>query len=179
MSRSVTTGGDQAAATEAAGAGRGRLVAQRGLFTGPSPVCPDDLYARVLCGAATRARTRLVVHPHSSVTTGSYFGRFPASYWQRWTVVDRVDVELVAYGSGRVSLVASDTEGETRVVAARLITNAAGESVRLGTALDKFLDGGALWLEFATDDADLAVEALRWTVDPPQELRPTAVVVCT
>jgi len=180
MPPSAAAHGNQAPTVEGRVAGdRGGLVAQRGLFTGPSPVCPDDLYAEVVRGAATRARTRLAVHPHSRVSTGGYFGRFPASYWQRWTVVDRVDVELVAYGSGKVSLIASDVDGETRVVAAQLVTDAKGDTVRFSTALDKFLDGGALWLDFTTDDADLAVEALRWTVEPPAELRPTSVVICT
>jgi len=47
----------------------GRLVAQRGLFRGPDLVCPLDLYAAVVRGDATRERHRLVVHPHSTVTT--------------------------------------------------------------------------------------------------------------
>jgi galactofuranosylgalactofuranosylrhamnosyl-N-acetylglucosaminyl-diphospho-decaprenol beta-1,5/1,6-galactofuranosyltransferase len=64
-----------------------RLVAQRGLFRGPDPVCPDDLYLQVEQGSAVRERQRLLVHAGSAVTTDTYFGRFPASYWQRWTVV--------------------------------------------------------------------------------------------
>ena len=86
----------------------GRLVAQRGLFRGPDPVCPDDLYAQVVFGNAVRQRQRLVVHAASEVSTDTYFGRFPASYWQRWTVVHEVDVEVTATGSGRLSVVASD-----------------------------------------------------------------------
>ena len=97
----------------------GRLVAQRGLFRGPDPVCPDDLYAQVSYGSAVRERQRLVVHAGSEVSMDTYFGRFPASYWQRWTVVGSVDVEVTASGSGRISVVASDVEGETRTVAAQ------------------------------------------------------------
>ena len=158
---------------------RGMLVAQRGVFRGPHPVCPDELYAEVVRGAATLTRTRLTVHPHSVVSAGGYFGRFPASYWQRWTVVDSVDMELVAHGTGRVYLVASDPDGETRVVAAQSVVSAVGEIVRFTVALDRFLDGGALWPQLATDDGELIVEELRWTVEPPATLRPTAVVICT
>jgi galactofuranosylgalactofuranosylrhamnosyl-N-acetylglucosaminyl-diphospho-decaprenol beta-1,5/1,6-galactofuranosyltransferase len=157
----------------------GRLVAQRGLFRGPDPVCPEDLYAQINFGNAVRERQRLVVHAGSEVSMDTYFGRFPASYWQRWTVVTEVDVEVTVSGSGRISLVASDAEGETRTVAVREVTGEQGGSVTLSTQLDKFLDGGFLWVEFGTGDHDLVVETLRWTVTAPRLLRPTAVVICT
>jgi galactofuranosylgalactofuranosylrhamnosyl-N-acetylglucosaminyl-diphospho-decaprenol beta-1,5/1,6-galactofuranosyltransferase len=157
----------------------GRLVAQRGLFRGPDPVCPDDLYAQVVFGSAVRERQRLVVHAGSEVTMDTYFGRFPASYWQRWTVVGATDVEVTATGSGRISIVASDSDGETRTVAARDVTGLRGESVTLSAPLDKFVDGGFMWAQFSTGDEDLVVERLRWTVEPPRRVRPTAVVICT
>ncbi len=157
----------------------GRLVAQRGLFRGPDPVCPDDLYLQIEQGSAVRERQRLLVHAGSSVTTDTYFGRFPASYWQRWTVVGQVDVELTLTGSGRVSLVASDPAGETRVVAARDLSGLRSESLTLTAALDKFVDGGFLWVEITTGDDELEVERLRWTVAAPEKLRNTAVVICT
>lgn len=157
----------------------GRLVAQRGLFRGPDPVCPDDLYAQVEYGNALRERQRLVVRAGSSVTTDTYFGRFPASYWQRWTVVDQVDVEVTVSGSGRLALVASDAEGDTRTVAARELSGLEHETVTLTAVLDKFVDGGFLWVELTTGDEDLVVERLRWTVAAPESLRPTAVVICT
>jgi galactofuranosylgalactofuranosylrhamnosyl-N-acetylglucosaminyl-diphospho-decaprenol beta-1,5/1,6-galactofuranosyltransferase len=157
----------------------GRLVAQRGLFRGPDPVCPEDLYAQVRLGNAVRERQRLVVHPSSEVTLDTYFGRFPASYWQRWTVVDEVELDVVVTGSGRVALIASDEEGETRTLAVREVSDVRGGDVRLSAKLDMFVDGGFLWAEFATGDGDLVVERLRWTVVPPERLRPTAVVICT
>jgi galactofuranosylgalactofuranosylrhamnosyl-N-acetylglucosaminyl-diphospho-decaprenol beta-1,5/1,6-galactofuranosyltransferase len=121
----------------------------------------------------------MVVHAGSAVTTDTYFGRFPAAYWQRWTVVDQVDIELVVAGSGRLSVVASDMQGETRVVAAKVIHHAERETMRITAALDRFLDGGFLWLDVATEDGELVIEQLRWTVAPPEQLRPTAVVICT
>ena len=157
----------------------GRLVAQRGLFRGPDPVCPDDLYAQVVFGSAVRERQRLVVHRGSEVSLDTYFGRFPASYWQRWTVVDSVDIEMTATGSGRISVVASDIEGETRTVAARDVAGVRGEKITLTAKLDMFIDGGFLWVQFASGEDDLEVTRLRWTVTPPEKLRPTAVVICT
>jgi galactofuranosylgalactofuranosylrhamnosyl-N-acetylglucosaminyl-diphospho-decaprenol beta-1,5/1,6-galactofuranosyltransferase len=157
----------------------GRLTVQRGLFRGPDPVCPEDLYAQVQLGNAVRERQRLIVHADSEVTTDTYFGRFPASYWQRWTVVDEVELDIVVTGSGRVSLIASDEEGETRTLAVHDVVDARGDDVRLRTKLNMFVDGGFLWVEFTTGDETLTVERLRWTVTPPERLRPTAVVICT
>jgi galactofuranosylgalactofuranosylrhamnosyl-N-acetylglucosaminyl-diphospho-decaprenol beta-1,5/1,6-galactofuranosyltransferase len=157
----------------------GRLIAQRGLFRGPDPVCPDDLYAQAVVGTAARQRQRLVVHAGSEVSMDTYFGRFPASYWQRWTVVTEVHAEVTVTGSGRIALVASDSRGDIRTVAAEEVTGQQGGAVTLRATLDKFLDGGFLWLEFAAAEDELVVERLRWTVEAPELLRPTAVVICT
>jgi len=94
----------------------GRIVAQRGLFIGPSLLVPEDLYARIERGAASRERDRVELGPATAVTTNTYFGRFHATYWQRWTAAPDVEVELVASGSGRVRLMASDTNKVWRIV---------------------------------------------------------------
>jgi len=159
-------------------ANSGRMVAQRGLFQGPS-VIPDDLYLRVTAGSAVKGRDTLVVNPNSAVTGDSYFGRFPASYWQRWTVVDEVAVEMTVTGSGRVTLVASDHDGKTRVLAAETVSDADAAVVTFSTKINTFLDGGFLWVDMTAGDAPLRVERLRWTVAAPDTVRPTAVVICT
>ena len=69
-----------------------RLTVQRGLFFGPSALVPEDLYAVVERGGARRERHRVVLDPHSAVATNTYFGRFHATYWQRWTAVGEVEV---------------------------------------------------------------------------------------
>src|SRR6476469_5147359 len=157
----------------------GRLIAQRGLCRGPDPVCPVDLYAQAVQGTATRQRQRLVVHAGSEVSMDTYFGRFPASYWQRWTVISEVHAEVTVSGAGRIALVASDSRGDIRTVSAEEVTGQEGGAGTLRVTLDKFLVGGFLWLEFAAGDEELVVERLRWTVEAPELLRPTAVVICT
>lgn len=157
----------------------GRLVAQRGLFRGPDPVCPTDLYAAVLQGEALRDRHRLTVRPFSVVSLDTYFGRFPASYWQRWTTAAEVRVELRVTGSGELAVVASDPAGATRRVVARSVDGADGTAVSFTVALDRFLDGGFLWLDVHTGADQLVVDQLRWTVASPLPPRQCAVVICT
>ncbi|HEY0500585.1 MAG TPA: glycosyltransferase [Kutzneria sp.] len=158
----------------------GRLTAQRGLYAGPAPIVSKDLYAEVLWGSVVRDRAAVVLEPMSKVSGNTYFGRFPASYWQRWTTATEVRVEAVVTGSGQLSVGASDTDGEPRVVVAEVVTDAKNRALSLSAKLDKFHDGGALWLDLETEGGQtLRLEQVRWTVEAPQTLRPTAVTICT
>ncbi|SFP19078.1 glycosyltransferase [Saccharomonospora viridis] len=159
--------------------GTGRLLTQRGLFAGPSDLVSKDLYAEIVEGVATRRRETVILEPSARVSGNTYFGRFPASYWQRWTTVKSVAVEAEVSGSGQLAVRASDMEGEPRTVTVRTVEDAKGEHVRLDAPLDKFLDGGALWLDLETESGTLTVSNVRWTVDSPEKIRPTAVTICT
>jgi galactofuranosylgalactofuranosylrhamnosyl-N-acetylglucosaminyl-diphospho-decaprenol beta-1,5/1,6-galactofuranosyltransferase len=152
-------------------------VAQRGLFSGPSSLVSADLYVEVDKGIGYRDRSSLRLEPHAHAGTNTYFGRFPASYWQRWTAVTEVEIVATVQGQGRMSVVASDMEGVARTVAVQDITDSG--KVRLTAAIDRFIDGGALWVEWETAESRLRVEELTWTVEPPERLRPVAAVICT
>jgi galactofuranosylgalactofuranosylrhamnosyl-N-acetylglucosaminyl-diphospho-decaprenol beta-1,5/1,6-galactofuranosyltransferase len=156
-----------------------RLVAMHGFFAAPFVQVPDDLYSTIERGTAVRERSAVVVHPHGLVSTNTYWGRFPASYWQRWTRVAEVTVTSTVTGSGTVSVLASDYDGESRVVSSHRVQHAQDQQLRFAVALDKFVDGGALWLEVATDDAPLGVRDVQWWVANPPRRNSTAVVLCT
>ncbi len=156
-----------------------RLLAQRGLFFGPSALVPEDLYARVEKGAARRERALVQLAPGSAVSTNTYFGRFHATYWQRWTAVSHVQVDAVVTGTGRVRLMASDTNKVWRIVAAHDARDADGAAIRLTGPIDRFVDGGGMWLDITTETAELTVSQVRWTVVAPRPVPPTDVVICT
>src|SRR6266567_8383579 len=137
------------------------LLVARGLFAGPSTLIPPDLYAKVVSGIAIRERHRLVVHPHSTVSTNTYFGRVPASYWQRWTEVGEVLFELDCAGAGTVTVLASDSVGDSRPITTATVSSATARTVRLAAPIDKFVDGGALWLDITTAGEQLTVERVR------------------
>ena len=156
------------------------LLAMRGLFRGPSDLVDPELYARVGRGSAGLERTRLRLEPGTEVSGNTYFGRFPASYWQRWTRAEEVTVRLTATGSGQLLLRASDSLGGDRTVASRTLREATATGITLTVRLDRFLDGGALWLDAATGpDQVLRLEEIRWTVPAPARPRRTAVTICT
>ncbi len=161
-------------------ASAGRLTAQRGLYAGPSDVVSKDLYAEVVEGVVARRRHSLSLEPSARVSGNTYFGRFPASYWQRWTTARSVTVEATVAGSGRLAVRASDMEGEPRTVAVRTVADVEDDAVVLEAPVDKFLDGGALWLDVETEAGQrLTVSDVRWTVEAPERVRPTAVTICT
>ncbi|MEQ3551191.1 glycosyltransferase [Pseudonocardia nematodicida] len=155
----------------------GRLIVQRGPFTGPTALVPEDLYAEVLRGAARRERNRLELTPATHVVTNTYWGRLHATYWQRWTAVSDVRVDLAASGRGRVWLMASDTNKVARAVDTAEV--AGPGPVTLTGAIDRFLDGGGMWLEFATDTGELTVSDVEWSVVVPRPPRPTSITICT
>jgi galactofuranosylgalactofuranosylrhamnosyl-N-acetylglucosaminyl-diphospho-decaprenol beta-1,5/1,6-galactofuranosyltransferase len=157
----------------------GRLVAQRTLFAGPTPSAPAALYCVAEQGVMVAERDRVVLDGHAVVSTNTYFGRFPASYWQRWTSVSAVDLTAVVTGTGLLRLVASDSQGLCRTVATTRVEDATAAEVTLGAAVDRFVDGGALWLELETGPAGLTVEHVRWSVGATRPRRPTAIVICT
>jgi galactofuranosylgalactofuranosylrhamnosyl-N-acetylglucosaminyl-diphospho-decaprenol beta-1,5/1,6-galactofuranosyltransferase len=158
--------------------GNRRLVLQRGVFAGPSDTVSDGLYA-VIEGDGARTRGALRLAAGAGAHTNTYFGRFAASYWQRWTRVDEVEVTatLDVGHTARVRLVASDIAGHRRVTDAVTVT--ASGTITLRAALDKFVDGGALWLEFDAQGGDLGISDLVWTAQAPAALRPVAIAICT
>lgn len=154
-----------------------RVVAQRGLFGGPSPLVPEELYMGVERGHVQALRTSVRLAPRSRVTTNTYFGRFPSSYWQRWTAVRAVEVTFAVSGAGRLLLRASDLKGDARTVATARVEEPG--KVTLTAALDRFVDGGAHWVEFEAFDEEFGVEEMAWLVPTPERVRPVAAVICT
>lgn len=165
----------------------GRLLAQRGLFFGPSGLVPEDLYSVVEAGAARRERDRVHLLPGSRVTTNTYFGRFHATYWQRWTAQPEVRVSLTVTGSGRVRVLASDTNKVWRIVDVADVggspedgdPGATAQVVELGARIDRFLDGGGIWLELTTETGAMTVSGVEWSVAAPRRMPRTDVTICT
>jgi galactofuranosylgalactofuranosylrhamnosyl-N-acetylglucosaminyl-diphospho-decaprenol beta-1,5/1,6-galactofuranosyltransferase len=156
-----------------------RLVVARGLFAGPSPRVPDDLYARIVKGKANRERHALHLNKGATVDTNTYFGRLPASYFQRWTTVTEVRLKLVFDTStpARLLLRGSDVHGAVRTVASTEIAGT-GTAV-LSARLNEYLDGGALWMECTALGGPLTITDLEWTVSAPASIRPAAIAICT
>jgi galactofuranosylgalactofuranosylrhamnosyl-N-acetylglucosaminyl-diphospho-decaprenol beta-1,5/1,6-galactofuranosyltransferase len=156
-----------------------RLVVARGLFTGPSAAVTDDMYARIVKGKAHRERYELHLEKGATVDTNTYFGRLPASYFQRWTTADEVQLRLVVDTStrARVLLRGSDVHGGARTVDSAEL-DGSGTAV-LSARLNEYVDGGALWMECTATDGPLTITDLEWTAAAPPTIRPAAIAICT
>jgi galactofuranosylgalactofuranosylrhamnosyl-N-acetylglucosaminyl-diphospho-decaprenol beta-1,5/1,6-galactofuranosyltransferase len=152
-------------------------LAQRVLTLPPALGLPAELYVKRVQGRIHLERTAFTLDPHSALTTNTYFGRVPASYWQRWTGVTEMTFQAEYSGAGVLELFASDTEGEPRTVGGQALD---GEGrVSLPVAIDKFVDGGAIWADFRSGEGSLRISNARWTIAHPPRPRKTAVVICT
>jgi galactofuranosylgalactofuranosylrhamnosyl-N-acetylglucosaminyl-diphospho-decaprenol beta-1,5/1,6-galactofuranosyltransferase len=156
-----------------------RLVVARGLFAGPSAQVVDDMYARIIRGKAHRERNALDLEKGATVDTNTYFGRLPASYFQRWTTVTEVQLKLVFDTSSTAQLLlrGSDIHGGGRTIDSTEV-DGTGTAV-LPARLNEYVDGGALWMECTALDGPLRITDLEWTVAGPATIRPAAIVICT
>jgi galactofuranosylgalactofuranosylrhamnosyl-N-acetylglucosaminyl-diphospho-decaprenol beta-1,5/1,6-galactofuranosyltransferase len=156
-----------------------RLVVQRGPLAAIDNRVPDDMYAILRTGKARRYRTHVELAEHAVIDTNTYFGRFPASYWQRWTEVAtvRLEFDYSTNGLAKLAVRASDMRGHKRSVRVDKVKGDGHAEVDI--PLNKFVDGGALWLAAEALSGPLTISDIRWTVAAPQRLRPAAVVICT
>lgn len=148
------------------------------MFRPPRDLEPVGLYHVVEYGDAVAERDSIRVEPHTGVSTNTYFGRFPASYWQRWTTAGRVQIQASVKGEGTITLVASDFEGSPRNVDSVRVQ--AGQStIEMQAPLNQFIDGGSFWLEIYTADAPLEISQVRWYTNITPREHGAAVVICT
>ena len=155
-----------------------RLVVARGLFIGPARRINDDLYA-VVKGNAHRQRLTMELDKGAHAHTNTYFGRFAASYWQRWTTATevRASVKLEVGKKARMRMLASDIAGHRRIVDS-VHADESG-TFTIDAQLDMYVDGGALWLEFDAIGGPVGISEVEWTVAAPEQIRPVAIAICT
>ncbi|HJC29083.1 MAG TPA: glycosyltransferase [Candidatus Dietzia intestinipullorum] len=165
--------GDEAADVER------ELLLQRTLFAGERSWVNDDLYSRISGGLVRRTRGELRLEPGASVDTNTYFGRFEASYWQRWTAVTDLTVRVSIETDGAVDVLvrASDIGSHVRTVD---VARHSGDGMAvLGVPVDMFTDGGAMWLEFHAVDSAATVSEVTWSTTTTRPVRRAAVAICT
>ena len=105
-----------------------RITVQRGLFFGPSALVPEDLHSTIERGAAllSRARGARAAAP-SSHRLRPVLRRLLAAL----DACPRGRVDAVVSGTGRIRLIASDTNKVSRIVAAQDVHGAVRQQVRL------------------------------------------------
>lgn len=123
------------------------------------------------------SRRSLKVDAGDIVSLGSYFNAFPAAYWQRWTVVREVRLEVITSGSGSVVVYRSAVGGYQQRVATHRVS---GDHHRLlvDLPLNAFGDGGWYWFDLSAEASDLVLEEAAWWV-PTAGARRGSVTIAT
>ena len=144
------------------------MLLQRTLFTGPRAWVNQDLYARNCSGNALRARHHVTIDGGAALTTNTYFGRFAASYWQRWTRVTAVEVTGTISADPNVHTTilvrASDIGGHERTIGEAI--HEGSDTFSLTVPLNSFHDGGSLWLEFTAREGKSRISDVEWHSSP-------------
>lgn len=106
------------------------------------------------------SRSSARVRAGKRVSFATYFNAFPASYWQRWTVVDAVALTIRTTGTGTILVYRSNASGQQQRVASQSV-DGKSES-RFELPLKTFGDGGWFWFDLIAGDVDLILEEGSW-----------------
>lgn len=153
---------------------------QRILFQPTDEIASQDLYVRVRKGRLINiSRDSLTISPYSTASTRTYFGRFPAAYYQRWTEVREVIVRAEVTGHGRIRVFGSDDVDRERILGGAEVDSNSQESVEIVVQIDRFLDGGFIWVDVEAKDGPLTVTNLAFETGTPVPPKRVSVVICT
>ncbi|WP_431818466.1 glycosyltransferase [Gordonia jacobaea] len=159
----------------------GRLLVQRTLFTGPDTRIEPGIYADTDLSRVRLDRRRAHLGPGARLSANTYFGRFPAAFWQSYTRVRSVRLEFdhdCAPGTTlRIDIRASDISGRERPVQTAEVSGQGHVSFDLD--VKRFIDGGAIWFELTAIDGPASISGVEWSVDSRVRDRPVSVVMCT
>ena len=109
------------------------------------------------------SRSSVRVRAGERMSFGTYFNAFPASYWQRWTVVKSVTLNLSTEGTGTVLVYRTNAKGQQQRVASQSLSGVAGAHFEL--PLTAFGDGGWYWFDLVAGDEDIVLGSGSWSTD--------------
>lgn len=155
------------------------LLLQRTLFSGPRKWVNDDLYSRIVRGVVRRTRAELHLDAGAVVDTNTYFGRFEASYWQRWTSVAELTVRVAVESAGQLDVLVRASDIGSHVRTTDVVHHHGDGMAVLHVPVDTYTDGGAMWLEFHAVDAPATVSEVTWGTTTTSPARRASVAICT
>ncbi|MHA7301343.1 glycosyltransferase [Pseudarthrobacter sp. MDT1-22] len=108
------------------------------------------------------------------VSFGSYFNAFPASYWRRWTRVEKVRLHVRTQGTGSVIVYKSNARGSLQRVDTRRVEGFSENFFELSLA--PFGDGGWYWFDLVAGSEPLVMLDAEWQ-GPVAESQPGSVTL--
>jgi galactofuranosylgalactofuranosylrhamnosyl-N-acetylglucosaminyl-diphospho-decaprenol beta-1,5/1,6-galactofuranosyltransferase len=127
--------------------------------------------------SAVEGRRQLRVPAGGRLSLASYFNAFPAAYWQRWTTVHTVMLEVTTSGPGAIHLQRSDSVGTTASVNSTSVTDVTVTLFEL--ELSGFDEGGWYWFDLEAGSAPLLLTEANWRVQSEPECAGKASIAIT
>ena len=114
-------------------------------------------------------RTHFKVLAGQSVSFGSFFNGFAASYWRRWTVVESVSLAVTVAGAdAHVIVYKSLANGNSQRVDAGITTSGEETTFTFDLSLGPFVDGGWYWYDVVAGEEPAVVSA-EWSAQVPAD----------
>jgi galactofuranosylgalactofuranosylrhamnosyl-N-acetylglucosaminyl-diphospho-decaprenol beta-1,5/1,6-galactofuranosyltransferase len=114
------------------------------------------------------SRRQVQVPPSARVSFASYFNAFPASYWKRWTTIEQVTLHVRVRGAGRIEIYRSKPNGDlVHLTGTPVHAEEDWKALEFPVSLKPFEDGGWLWFDVFTENAELEVADACWLSDEP------------
>ncbi|MGY2080226.1 glycosyltransferase [Modestobacter sp. SYSU DS0657] len=150
----------------------------------PRPGDPLKVRSLYVDETATRrvksaSRADATVAAGNEVSLATYFNAFPASYWRRWTVLEKVVLSMRVSGPGRVDVYRSKADGSIIHVTGTTTTGG-DRDLEFELDLTPFEDGGWYWFDLSADDGDLTLHEASWSAArrPAHDTR-LSIGICT
>lgn len=105
-------------------------------------------------------RRRARISSGRRVSFATYFNAFPASYWQHWTSVRDIELEVRTTGPATILVYRSNGSGARQRIETREVDGSAVSVVPI--TLDQYGDGGWIWFDIVADDDAVVFEGAEW-----------------
>jgi galactofuranosylgalactofuranosylrhamnosyl-N-acetylglucosaminyl-diphospho-decaprenol beta-1,5/1,6-galactofuranosyltransferase len=119
-----------------------------------------------ITGLTVTGRRGLRLGMGGSASFGSYFNAFPAAYWQKWTRVRAVRLELETVGDGVLTVYRSGADGKATVAQASPLSGTVSTVIEL--PVTGFDDGGWYWFDLEAS-MGLELREAHWSTVTPEE----------
>lgn len=123
------------------------------------------------------SRTSGSARPGQRLSFGTYFNAFAASYWRRWTDLDKVRLRVSTEGDGVISVYRSNARGSLQHVETRRVDGDTVSSFDL--PLQPFGDGGWYWFDLVAGSKPMALRGAEWQAPGPAKAAGTVTLEIT
>lgn len=124
-----------------------------------------------------RGRFSLGLNANETVSLGSYFNAFPASYWRAWTLVRTVRLVVETSGDGAIIVYKSGAKANYQRVSQHSVSG--NETTTIDLPLDTFIDGGFYWFDLRADSDEFVMHQAQWLVPDAGTPHGTATLATT